>query len=66
MSSQPALSEFSPVYCAVALQGTGFTYFGGQFVFARSRVAARRLLTASIVYLPLLYGLSAALCNRAR
>jgi heme o synthase len=52
--------------CAVALLGTGFMYFGWEFVFERSRVAARRLLTASIVYLPLLYGLSATLCNRAR
>jgi heme o synthase len=53
-------------YCAAALLGTGFTYFGWQFVFERSRVAARRLLTASIIYLPLLYGLSATLCHRAR
>jgi protoheme IX farnesyltransferase len=53
-------------HCAVALLGTGFTYFGWEFVFERSRVAARRLLAASIVYLPLLYGLSATLCNRAR
>jgi protoheme IX farnesyltransferase len=53
-------------HCAVALLGTGFTYFGWEFVFERSRVAARRLLTASIVYLPLLYGISATLCNRAR
>jgi heme o synthase len=52
--------------CAVALLGTGFTYFGWEFVFQRSRLAARRLLMASIVYLPLLYGLSATLCNRAR
>jgi heme o synthase len=53
-------------HCAAALLGAGFTYFGWKFVFERSRVAARRLLTASIVYLPLLYGLSATLCNRAR
>jgi heme o synthase len=53
-------------YGAAALLGTGFAYFAWQFVFERSRVAARRLLTASIVYLPLLYGLSATLCNRAR
>jgi protoheme IX farnesyltransferase len=52
-------------YCAAALLGTGFTYFGGMFVFERSRAAARQLLTASIVYLPLVYGLSAT-CNRAR
>ena len=53
-------------YCAVVLLGTGFAYFGWEFVFERSRLAARRLLAASIVYLPLLYGLSATLCNRAR
>jgi len=50
---------------AIALLGIGFTYFGWEFVFERSRIAARRLLTASILYLPLLYG-SATLCNRAR
>ena len=53
-------------YYAVVLLGTGFTYFGWKFAFERSRTAARRLLTASIVYLPLLYALSATLCNRAR
>ena len=52
-------------YCAAALLGGGFLYCGMEFAIQRSRVAARRLLTASIVYLPLLYGLSAALCNRA-
>jgi protoheme IX farnesyltransferase len=53
-------------YCAAGLLGTGFIYFGWEFVFERSRIAARRLLTASIVYLPLLYGLSATFCNRAK
>jgi heme o synthase len=53
-------------YCVLALLGTGFTYFGWEFVFERSRIAARRLLKASIVYLPLLYGLSAMFCNRDR
>jgi protoheme IX farnesyltransferase len=52
-------------YYAVAILGAGFTYFGWKFVFERSRVAARRLLTASIVYLPVLYGIIATLCNRA-
>jgi protoheme IX farnesyltransferase len=52
-------------YCATLLLGTIFTYSGWQFVFERSRVASRRLLMASIVYLPLLFGLSATLCNRA-
>jgi heme o synthase len=53
-------------YCAAVLLGEGFLYFGLEFVVQRSRAAARRLLTASILYLPLLYGLSATLCNRAR
>src|SRR6266436_815263 len=52
-------------YCAGALLGLGFLYFGLEFVLRRSRVAARRLLAASIVYLPLLFALSATLCNRA-
>jgi protoheme IX farnesyltransferase len=53
-------------YCAVVFLGTGFTYFAIQFAYERSRVAARRLLTASIVYLPVLFGVSATLCNQAR
>ena len=53
-------------YCAAVLLGEVFLYFGLKFVVQRSRTAARRLLTASIVYLPLLYGLSATLCSRAR
>jgi protoheme IX farnesyltransferase len=53
-------------YCAGALLGLGFLYFGLEFVLRRSRAAARRLLAASIVYLPLLFVLSATLCNRAR
>ena len=53
-------------YCATVLLGEGFLYCGLEFAVQRSRVAARRLLAASIVYLPLLYGLIATLCNRAR
>jgi protoheme IX farnesyltransferase len=53
-------------HCAVVLLGTGFTYFAWKFVFERSRLAARRLFAASIAYLPLMYGLSATLCSRAR
>lgn len=65
MSQFPA-RHAGTFYCAVALLGTGFAYFGWEFVLRRSRVAARRLLAASIVYLPLLYGVSAMLCSRAR
>ncbi len=53
-------------YCASALLGLGFLYFGLKFVLQRSRSAARRLLAASIVYLPLLFVLSATLCNQTR
>jgi len=52
-------------YCAGALLSAGFLYFALEFVLQRSRAAARRLLAASIVYLPLLFGLIATLCNRA-
>jgi heme o synthase len=45
------------VFCAGILLGLGFLYFGLEFVIQRSRVAARRLLVASIVYLPLLFAL---------
>ena len=51
-------------YCAGALLSIGFLYFGLEFVLQRSRTAARRLLAASIVYLPLLFVLSTTLCNR--
>jgi len=53
-------------YCVGALLGLGFLYFGLEFVLRRSRSAARRLLAASIVYLPLLFALRATLCNRVR
>src|ERR1700751_4329545 len=53
-------------YGACVLLDLGFLYFGLEFVLQRSRSAARRLLAASIVYLPLLFALSATLCNRAR
>ena len=53
-------------YCAGALLGLGFLYFGLEFVLQRSRAAARQLLAASIVYLPLLFVLSATLCKPAR
>jgi protoheme IX farnesyltransferase len=53
-------------YCAAALLSLGFLYFGLELVLRQSRAAARRLLAASIVYLPLLFALSATLCNPAR
>src|SRR5882724_7084860 len=53
-------------YCAGAPLSLGFLYFGLEFVLRQSRAAARRLLAASIVYLPLLFALIVTLCNRAR
>jgi protoheme IX farnesyltransferase len=53
-------------YCAGALLGLGFLYIGLEFVLQRSRAAARRLVAASIVYLPLLFILSTILCNGGR
>jgi heme o synthase len=41
-------------YCAGSLLGLSFLYLGAEFVRQRSRGTARRLLVASIVYLPLL------------
>jgi len=49
--------------CVAVLLGAGFLYFGLKFVIQRSGVAARRLLFASIVYLPLWFMLIAALSN---
>ncbi len=51
-------------YGTAALLSTGFLYFGLNFMLQRSRTAARRLLAASIIYLPLLSALSATLCNQ--
>jgi protoheme IX farnesyltransferase len=48
-------------YCVVVLLGEGFLYFGLEFVLQRSRGAARRLLAASIAYLPSLFILRAML-----
>ena len=41
------------LYCVRLLLALGFVYFGLEFVFHLSRKGARRLLTASIAYLPL-------------
>jgi protoheme IX farnesyltransferase len=37
------------------LLGLGFLYYGTQFTLHRTNSAARRLLAASIIYLPLLF-----------
>jgi len=45
-------SEGSIEYCSTLLLGLGLLYYAARFVLVRSRVAARQLLKASIVYLP--------------
>jgi len=48
--------QMSMFYCIGALiLGVGFLYFGVQFALHRSGSAARRLLAASIIYLPALF-----------
>ncbi|MGA9967484.1 MAG: heme o synthase [Terriglobales bacterium] len=54
-----SIAQLPPQYTAISywvglLLCLGFLYFGLEFVLQRSRGAARRLLAASIVYLPLL------------
>ena len=49
------------LYWAGLLLGLEFLFFGLEFVRQRSRVAARRLLAASILYLPLLFAVRVTL-----
>lgn len=42
-------------YILASLLSSGFLHYGAQFVLRRSSSAARRLLAASIFYLPLLF-----------
>ncbi len=49
----PAWGQPSILYClGVLLLNLAFFYYGARFVHQRSSPAARRLLTASIIYLP--------------
>jgi len=52
---QPPLHHAMIFYSAGLLLDLGFFYFGLQFGLQRSRGAARRLLSTSIAYLPLLF-----------
>jgi heme o synthase len=48
----------SAFYCIGALLlGLGFYHYGTEFVLKRTSSAARRLLMASIIYLPALFAL---------
>jgi protoheme IX farnesyltransferase len=48
--------QLGTFYCIGALLlSLGFLYYGAQFVIRRSNTAARRLLMASIIYLPSLF-----------
>jgi protoheme IX farnesyltransferase len=53
-------SHSRAIYCVVALLlSGGFFCYGAEFVLHKSRSSARRLLAASIIYLPLLLALVA-------
>src|SRR5689334_8985205 len=58
-----SMQHHRALYWLGLLPCLGFLYFGSQFLIQQSRLAARRLLIASIVYLPLWLVLSAMLCN---
>jgi protoheme IX farnesyltransferase len=56
LSLLPGLMGEGKFYLIGALLlGAGFVYFAAQFVLRRSNSAARRLLAASIIYLPALF-----------
>ncbi len=56
LSLLPALAGASRTFSIGALLlSLGFLYYGAQFVVNKSGSAARRLLAASIIYLPLLF-----------
>jgi len=59
VSIAPAfLQRAGLVYCVGALVlSSGFFYYAARLAFSRSNTMARRLLLASIVYLPLTFGL---------
>ena len=53
LGTQPSIA-----YCIAALfLSAGFFYYGAKFALRRSPSAARRLLAASIIYLPLMFAL---------
>ena len=56
LSLLPGLKGEAEVYFIGALLlDAGFLYYAGQFVLRKSNSAARRLLAASIIYLPALF-----------
>jgi protoheme IX farnesyltransferase len=61
---QFSIGHAAIVCCAGAVLSFGFLCFGLMFVLQRSRPTARRLLAASIIYLPLFFVLSATPWSR--
>src|SRR5262249_11696574 len=57
LSLLPAFLVRSNIFylAGIAFLSLGFLYYGARFVQNRSNSAARRLLAASIIYLPLLF-----------
>jgi heme O synthase-like polyprenyltransferase len=42
-------------YCATVMLGSGLLYYAARLILLRSRIAARELLKATIIYLPFQY-----------
>jgi heme o synthase len=62
VSMAPSSARHPVILCAAGLLlDLGFLYLGSEFALQRSRGTARRLLAASIVYLPLLFVLRVTL-----
>jgi heme o synthase len=60
LSTVPTLAGRANVFCGAGAlaMGLGFLYYGAKFASQKSSSSARRLLAASIVYLPSLFALS--------
>jgi heme o synthase len=53
-------------YGMALLLGVAFVYFGAEFVFQQTRGAARRLLAASVIYIPALLAVTTLFCSPGR
>jgi protoheme IX farnesyltransferase len=59
LSVAPTLLGKGSMFCTAGalLSGSCFLYYGGQLALRKTNVGARRLLLASILYLPVVFGL---------
>ena len=55
--NSPFKRWFHLYFCGAFALGVGFLHYGVRCAVAKSKVQARRLLQASVLYLPLVYAL---------